>query len=158
MPWKALENNWLILFICKANVWRSQIAEWIYNQLHWSWAFSLAWSQARKRKYKSKPLKDIVEFLKVKKSLDITGQKIKYLNDLPEDIINSIWIIYFLYDPSQEKDCENPCKINWNSPYQFFKKLGIPIVIHTIPDPFDTWKEWYESIYATIFDLVSKIK
>ncbi len=153
-----LENNWLILFICKANVWRSQIAEWIYNKVHSGWSISLAWNQARKRKYRSKPLKDITDFLKLQKSLDITAHKIHYLKDIPDDILNKVKIVYFLYDPTHEGNCDNSCKKNWYSPYLYFKELWLPISIYPIPDPFDTWEEWYELIYKNIFDLVSNLK
>ena len=40
------------LYICSANVWRSQMAEWIHNQRfsQLGGAISLAWAEARKKK------------------------------------------------------------------------------------------------------------
>jgi protein-tyrosine-phosphatase len=152
------ENNWLVLFICKANVWRSQIAEWIYNKIHWGWSISLAWNEARKRKYKSKPLKDIVHFLKLRKSLDISNQRISYLKDIPDNILSKIRIVYFLYDPNNESSCDNPCKKDWLSPYVYFKKVRVPIFIYPIDDPFDIWKGWYNFIYQEIYNLISNLK
>ena len=53
----------MIIFVCKANVWRSQVAEWIAKYF-WLDAISCAWVEARKEKYFSKPDKEITDILK----------------------------------------------------------------------------------------------
>lgn len=146
------------LFICKANVWRSQMAEGIYNHIHWKWmALSLAGCEARKDTYAWKPAGSIQDFMISYAWIDISNQKICYLSDLSENKISEIEKIIFLYDPTKEILCESECMKNELSPYEYFRHRNIHIQIFPIPDPFEEWEMWYGPIYRSINSLISSL-
>ncbi len=146
------------LFICKANVWRSQMAEGLYNNIYWAWkALSLAGCEARKDAYIWKPAGSIQDFMMNYAQIDISNQKIQYLSDISENDINEIEEIIFLYDPIQESWCDLECLRDNLSPYNYFKNKNISIRIFPIPDPFEQWEMLYESIYTSIKFIINSL-
>lgn len=143
------------IFICKANVWRSQIAEWIYNNLYGSGeSISIAWSEARKEKYLWAPDTSVSKILKEYKWVDISTQKIKYLKDITVQHLSSCNLIVFLFDPEDITTCDDWCKLNWSTPYQYLKKWDIPILICPITDPFEVEQDAYKKIIDDIEKLI----
>lgn len=146
------------IFICKANVWRSQIAEWIFNSLYWAWSsLSIAWLEARKGKYHGSPDTGIIQVLKDYKNIDISLQKIKYLSDLPYEQWISLNLVVFLFDPTIESICDDDCKSDGLTPYEYFKNMNMPMIIHPILDPFEVGPESYQNIIDGIEEFVMKV-
>lgn len=145
------------LFICRANVWRSQIAEWLYRKHYDDNVISIAGAEAKKEKYHGRPLPAIVDFLDKNWGIDISSQSISYLSDIPLYILRSIRSIYFLYDPRIETDCDIACKLEGMSPYDYFEKQGMDIIITPIEDPFDGWVARYDHIAREIHTLITSL-
>lgn len=146
------------IFICKANVWRSQIAEWIFNHIFGPWAaISIAWLEARKEKYIWAPDTWISDVLKEYKWVDISTQKIKYLKDMSIQELHCFNIVVFLFDPVRELWCEEECRLGWATPYEYLRTLSIPIFINPVIDPFDLWKEGYKGIIDDIEKLIKEL-
>ncbi len=146
-----------ILFICRANVWRSQIAEWLYRKYSDDRVMSIAGAEAKKEKYHGRPLPAIIDFLHKNWDTDISSQNISYLSDIPLHILRSIRSIYFLYDPRIETDCDIACQLEGMSPYDYFQKQGIDIIITPIEDPFDGWVSRYDHIVRAIDTLITSL-
>ncbi len=147
-----------ILFICKANVWRSQMAEWLYNNLYGTWkALSLAGCEARKGTYEWKPARSIQDFMLNYAWIDISNQKVHYISDLSESDISEIEEIIFLYDPTKETSCDPECLKNGFPPYDYFRNRDICTRIFPVPDPFEQWEMWFESIYISINSLIHSL-
>jgi len=147
-----------ILFICRANVWRSQMAEAIYNHIHWNWkAISIAGCEARKEKYHSKPADSIIDFMKEHSWLDISDQSIKYLSEIPEQILLNIEKVIFLYDPIEYKLCELECMKDGYSPYEYFLSQNTSIQKYAIPDPFEVGYSRYGMICDEIYSIIKNI-
>lgn len=147
-----------ILFICKANVWRSQIAEGLYNHLHWTWkALSLAGCEARKEKYHWKPSESIIDFMKEYSWIDISNQRIRYLSDVSELILSNIEEVIFLYDPTEYAWCDLECMKDGYSPYEYFLSQNTSIQKYAIPDPFEVGYDWYRMIYDEIYSSIKNI-
>lgn len=150
-------QNSFVLFICRANVGRSQIAEGFYRKYHDDNVISIAGAEAKKEKYHGRPLSAIVDFLHDHYTLDISSQKISYLWDIPLYTLRSIRSVYFLYDPVIEMDCDAACMREGMSPYYYFQKQSIDITIVPVDDPFDEWPSWYQSIIEKISVLVASL-
>ena len=147
-----------ILFICKANVWRSQIAEWLYNHIRWERIpLSIAGCEARKDRYVWKPAGSIQDFMMTYAWINISKQKIQYLTDLSEDQISDIEEVIFLYDPTKETLCESECMKDGLSPYVYFRNRNIFTRIFPVPDPFEEWEASYESIYLSIKSIIHSL-
>lgn len=125
------------LFVCKANVQRSQVAEWLYNYYSkLSKSISCAWVEARKQKYIWKPEPIITQIL-LEDWIDIREQNINYITDFDENIINNIKKVIFLFNPINEIQIDEECLINKKSVYQYFnEKKNIDIIINEIQDPY----------------------
>lgn len=147
-----------ILFICKANVWRSQIAEAVYNNYTKSnKAISIAWCEDRKEKYNWKPSIKITDFI-IKKWIDMLNQNINFITDFHIKDIENIEKVIFLYNPIKENIIDRNCMINWISPYKYFlKNFPDKITILDIKDPYNLWLNEIEDIYLDIDNLVKKI-
>lgn len=144
-----------IIFICKANVGRSQIAEWIYNSIYWSWSsISFAGSEARKEKYLWFPDTWVSKILKEYKWVDISSQKIQYLSDININQIQDFDVIVFLYDPKNEAICDDKCKLYGKTPYEYIKTLDMPIVINPIKDPFEVGSDKYKMVIDEIENFI----
>jgi len=125
------------LFICKANVGRSQIAEWFYNQYSKDWkTISCAWVEARKEKYNWKPTNQIIELMN-SKWICIEKQYIHYIKDFSDKTLLKINRIIFLYDPINIKNIDDDCKKKWKTPYDYLiEKNQWKVSIYNIKDPF----------------------
>lgn len=146
-----------IIFICKANVGRSQIAEWIYNSIYWSWSsISFAGSEARKEKYLWLPDTWVSKILKEYKWVDISSQKIQYLSDISTNQIPKFDVAVFLYNPENQVDCDDECMLNGAEPYEYLKALNMTIVIHPIIDPFEVGSDKYKMVIDEIENLIDK--
>lgn len=139
------------LFICKANVQRSQIAEWLYNHYSkTSKSISCAWVEARKNKYAWKSEKKISNIL-LKDWIDIREQTINYMSDFSRNKLNKIKRVIFLFQPENEKIIDTECLINWISVYDYFlQKTNIEIIIHKIKDPYNATTQEMVNIYKNI--------
>ncbi len=145
------------LFICKANVWRSQIAEAFYNNKYWKWAStSIAWCEARKEKYKWIPETSIVDFMLNNYSISMNWQSIKYLSDI-EEFIEKIDEIIYLYNPNKKDFCNGECEYKNQSPINFFLSIQVPIRIYEITDPFSAKSTEYKKIYQSIYSIIDKL-
>lgn len=149
-------NTATTLYICKANVWRSQIAEWIHNKFAngTNKPLSLAWSEARKVKYNWSPSSDIVKYMSETRWIEIVNQRISYIMDLPTATIDAIQKTIFLYDPEKDSHCDDACKINEESPYEYLRKRWFNILISPVADPFETGEVWFDTIYDDIYKIV----
>ena len=66
-----------VLFLCAANVWRSQMAEWFYNHFTKSNnAISAAMLLDRKAKFFNMPSDDVIQLMR-EEGIDISKQTIK---------------------------------------------------------------------------------
>lgn len=125
------------LFICSANIWRSQIAEWYYNHFtrshNWS---SAALIEDRREKYNFKPAESIVEIMK-EDWIDISSQEVSLLTKEACDEVDRIII---LLDIDEEQDSD--FTINWENPRQFlWKYYRNKCIIRKVQDPF--WETDY---------------
>lgn len=128
MWWKNIDT----LFICSANVWRSQIAEWYYNhftdQKCW---FSAALIENRLEKYNNKPEYRVVNTMK-EDWIDISSQRIKLLT---KEFCDRADKIILLLEPNlcQKSDFV----INWQFPTKFLlDNYKDKIHIKKVQDPF----------------------
>jgi arsenate reductase (thioredoxin) len=75
-----------ILFVCQANVGRSQMAEGFYNFLTQSKNAISAGAEDFAKKYNYRPTPEIIEAI-AEKGIDISGQRIKFLTpDVCDDV------------------------------------------------------------------------
>jgi protein-tyrosine-phosphatase len=146
------------LFICKANVQRSQAAQWLYNHYSkYSKSISCAWVEARKIKYKWKPEKNITEIL-LNRWVDIREQNINYITDFQWDDFNNIKRVIFLYNPTNENIIDNECLVEGVSVYNYFNKNNnIEIVIHEIKDPYKLWLDETIKIYKELEKFIKNL-
>lgn len=147
-----------ILFICKANVQRSQVAEWLYNSYSKvSKAISCAWVEARKEKYNWKPEKNITSIL-LEDWIDLSKQNINYITDFNLNELNMLKRVIFLFNPINEKIIDKECLINWESVYEYFRdKQYIEIIIHEIQDPYKLSFDKTLEIYKKIDNFIKKL-
>lgn len=140
-----------IMFVCIANVWRSQVAEWIYNFYSKNIkAISCAWAEAKKEKYNSKPDSEIVEIL-LQNWINISEQKINYITDFNKEELNNIKKVIFLYNPDNKSNINKDCLIHWMSVYEYFlNKKNVEIIINEINDPYWLWINDKINIYNEI--------
>lgn len=120
------------LFICSANVWRSQIAEWYYNNFTNSnnW-LSAALIEDRWEKYWYKPADSVIDIMN-EDWIDISSQRVKLLT---KEICDEADRIILLLIPNSEQDSE--FRINWESPTKFLlENYGDKIQVRKVQDPF----------------------
>jgi len=144
-----LNYKLMILFVCKANVWRSQIAEWIAKNLGLK-AISCAAVEARKEKYNYKPDKQITQILKNKYNIDISNQKIKYPNDIKK-LLNEINEAVFLFEPKDIKQIDKEVLIEGYSLWSYLEKKWKKITIYPIDDPADKNRNFKEKVIDQIY-------
>lgn len=127
-----------ILVACKANVWRSQMAEAYINFLAGNKiAISAALLQDRKEKYNNKPAQDIVELMQ-EEWINMNGQYIKTLADLSVETLDSVETI-LLFDTSMKDNPEierdfNLQGMNW---YEYLQlKYADKIIDADLEDPY----------------------
>jgi len=120
------------LFICSANVWRSQIAEAYYNKFtNTTIWISSALIEDRREKYNYKPSKIVIDIMK-EDWIDISSQKIKLLT---EEFCNNSDKIILLLEPDLEQKSE--FLINWDNPTSFlYRNYKDKIQVKPIQDPF----------------------
>ncbi len=127
------------LFICSANVWRSQIAEWYYNKFTntTDW-ISSALIEDRREKYNFSPTKEVIDLM-VDDEVDITAQKIKLLTRSFCEESQSIILLLNPIDKLSEFEIE------WKNAVSFLlDNYSKKLKILPIQDPF--W-EWIEKVY-----------
>ena len=121
------------LFICRANVWRSQCAEWFAKKFKKD-VISCASVEARKEKYFYKPEKVITDIILNKYNIDISKQEIYYPLDILKDIDN-LENIYFLFDPKKAKKSDKEVLIKWKTLWEYFDSIWKEYSIYEIEDP-----------------------
>lgn len=150
----TFSQEWKIAFICKANIGRSQIAEYLYNAVYPSQSVSFAGCEARKEQYAWVALSPLSKFLYKNYGVDISKNRIKYIRDWGSIPVKKV---YFLYNPHKHTECDQDCKREDKTPYEWVQWLNIPFEIIDIPDPFETGEVGYEQIYQTIQSLITNI-
>ncbi len=121
------------LFICWANVWRSQVAEWFAKNL-WKDVISCASVEARKEKYSYKPEKIVTQIMKNKYNIDISNQDVYYPDDIIK-YIDNVENIYFLFNPKDVKKVDSEVLINWKTLWEYFDSIWKKYFIYNIEDP-----------------------
>jgi protein-tyrosine-phosphatase len=129
-----------ILFLCSANVWRSQMAEgycnYFTNSSIWT---SAALIEDRMEKYAFSPAKEIINAMK-QDWIDISHQKIKLLNREMCELADKIIL---LFDPV---DKVSEFEIEWKNAVDFLiENYFSKLIISPVQDPF--W-EWIDKIIA----------
>ena len=125
------------LFVCWANVWRSQVAEWFVKNI-WIKVISCASVEARKEKYDFIPGKVITKIMVEKYNIDISTQHILYPNDIINHI-DQINNIYFLFDPKKAKKSDDEVLIENKTLWNYFDNIWKKYNIIEIEDP--DWKD-----------------
>ena len=148
-----------VAFICKANVQRSQIAEWLFKKYHPNIeVISFAWVEARKQKYHWVTEKSVCKIAKELDWVDIFQQNINYISDFDNKTLEKIDIFYFLFDPNIDNISEKETFIQWYSPYEYIKNhLKANIKITPITDPYQASENEKLRIYNDIKKLILNI-
>ncbi len=142
----------MLIFVCKANVWRSQIAEWIAKYF-WIKSTSCAWVEARKEKYFNKPDKQIIEILKKEYNIDISNQNIKYPEDIKELFIPENKIIFF-FNPKNISQVDKEVLIENKPLWKYLREKWIKYEIYKIEDPADKSKKFKEEVIKKIYNFI----
>ncbi len=121
------------LFVCSANVWRSQMAEWYFNHFSFSdnWC-SAALIEDRREKYNHKPAPSVIDVMKEDR-VDISSQQIKLLS---KDVCDKSDRIILL---NSNMDQESEFMLDWKDPAEFLlENYDDKIQTKEIQDPY--WK------------------
>ena len=126
-----------ILFICAANVWRSQMAEWYYNAFTNSkLGSSAAIVEDKREKYNYKP-SQLIQDVMLENGIDISEQRIKLLTP---DLYKEADKIVLLLDVDNMK---SEFKIHNQSPIDFLcENYNDKLIIYPISDPYDADKDF----------------
>ena len=144
------------LFICWANVGRSQTAEW-FAKRKWKKVISCASVEARKEKYNFHPEKDVTEIMLENYNIKISNQDIFYPSDILK-YFDKIENIYFLFNPKDvKKEVDKELLINNIPIWDYLKKIWKKYKIHSIKDPDWESRESIEKIVEEIRILVNGI-
>ncbi|EKD44717.1 MAG: hypothetical protein ACD_71C00032G0005 [uncultured bacterium (gcode 4)] len=123
-----------ILFLCSANVWRSQMDEGYYNYftslLNW---VSAALIEDRREKYNYSPSWEIIDIMQ-QEGIDISKQTVKLLD---KGMCEESEKIVLLLDPSDKK---SEFKIDGHDAIDFLMNTYYnKISVFPIKDPFWEW-------------------
>ena len=143
------------LFVCRANVWRSQVAEWFAKEL-WKDVISCASVEARKDMYWSKPEKGITKIVLNKYHINISNQEVFYPNDILK-FFDKIENIYFLFDPKKSKISDEETLIEWKTLWDYLDSIWKEYSIYEIDDPDEKDEGTIEKIVVDIDVLVKDI-
>lgn len=119
-----------ILFLCKANVWRSQMAEWYINFLTGqkvAISAALVEDHTKSPLYNGKPALHIQEIM-LEDWIDISDQHIKLFSTLWNDVLEGLTNIVLL-----DKEMIEENQIPWDNFWDNFVHKNIDII--DIPDP-----------------------
>jgi arsenate reductase len=128
-----------ILFICQANVGRSQMAEGFYKNKHGENSAISAGIQDVAEKFHGKPRGDIVEVMK-EVGIDISEQRIKQLNVEMVDKAEKIYVL------CKKDECPD-----------FLLKAKEKINFTEVADPYDMSIDGVRKIRDDIKDIVEKV-
>ena len=143
------------LFVCRANVWRSQVAEWFAKKL-WKDVISCASVEARKCMYFNKPEKVITNIVLNKYNIDISNQEVFYPNDIIK-YLDKLKNIYFLFDPKKAKESDVETLIDWVTLWDYLDSLWKEYNIFEIEDPDEKDEKTIERIVNQIDLLIKDI-
>ena len=141
-----------ILFLCSANVWRSQMGEWYYNYFSNSknW-FSAALVEDRREKYWHSPAIEIAKLM-LQDWIDISEQKVKLLNKEMCEAADKV--ILFL----NPEDIKSEFQIEWKNATDFLmNNYADKLIIFQIHDPFWEWIEKQYMIKEQIKEIAKNI-
>lgn len=62
-----------------------------------------------------------------------------------------------MYNPENEAICDDECKLNGKTPYEYIKTLDMPIVINPINDPFEVGSDKYKMVIDEIENFIDKL-
>jgi len=142
----------MIVFVCSANVWRSQVAEWFAKKF-WLDAISCAGVEAKKEKYGYKPDKVITDILLKNYDIDISNQEIFYPEDIKDKLLNAEKIM-FLFDPDKVKKVDNKVLVDGMTLWEFLKKNWKKYKKNSIPDPYEKWNFEKKVVIDKIYNLI----
>lgn len=126
-----------ILFLCAANVWRSQMAEWYYNALtKTEHATSAALLEDRRNKYNHKPTQEIQNTM-MQDRVDISSHSIQLLNRELCEQADIIVIFLELDDVSSEFRIESIDAVKFLK--QFYSEK---LIYYPIADPYEANEEY----------------
>ena len=144
------------LFICWANVWRSQTAEWFAKNL-WKDVISCASVEARKEKYNYHPEKDVTDIMLKSYNIDISNQDIFYPRNLIH-LLDKIENIYFLFNPKDvKKEIDKEVLVDNIAIWKYFDKIWKNYEIYPIKDPDWENRKSIEKIVNEIKVVVNQI-
>jgi len=142
------------LFVCAANVWRSQVAEWVAKYF-WINAISCASVEARKDKYNWKPDEEITQLLLKKYWIDISDQKILYPSDIKSEIL-AIERVVFMFDPKNIDQIDEEVLIDNMPLWTFLDMIGKKYEIKEVVDPYNLSKSTKEKIIENIYKIIEE--
>jgi len=142
------------LFVCWANVWRSQLAEGFAKKL-WKNVISCASVEARKEKYKNKPDEVVTEIIRKEYNIDISNQVVFYPNDILK-YLNKINNIYFLFNPKDVNKVDNEVLINWKTLWEYLDSIWKKYFIYDIEDPDNKDLSKIRNIVKKIYQLINR--
>ena len=143
------------LFVCWANVQRSQIAEAFAKKI-WKKSISCASIEDKREKYLNKPENTVTGFMNDKFWIDISNQEVLYPNEIL-DKLNQIDNIYFLYDPKEARKPDEKLLVNWKSLWDYLDYIWKKYEIHKIKDP-DEDINTKDSMLNIIYDIDELVK
>ena len=126
-----------ILFICAANVWRSQMAEWYYNFFTNSkLGSSAAIVEDRRVKYNHKPSQSIQDIM-LEDGVDISQQRINLLTpDLCQEADKIVLLLAL-------DNIKSEFKIHNQSPIDFlYENYNEKLIMYPVSDPYSADKEF----------------
>ncbi len=143
------------LFVCWANVQRSQIAEAFVKKL-WKNVISCASVENKREKYKNKPEKIVTNLMQENFWIDISYQKVSYPIDIIDEL-NNLENIYFLFDPKKAKKVDDELLINWKTFWNYLDFIWKKYSIYEIKD-LDEDINTSDSMLEIIYDIDKLIK
>lgn len=143
------------LFICWANVQRSQIAEAFARELGKE-VISCASVEDKREKYLNKPEKTVTELMQENFWIDISHQKVFYPNDIL-DRLDEIENIYFLYDPKEARIPDEKLLVNSKPFWDYLNSIWKKYEIYKIKDP-DEDINTKDSMLEIVYDIDKLIK
>jgi len=138
------------LFVCWANVQRSQMAQAFAKKM-WIDAISCASIEDKREKYLNKPEKTVTKLMKENFDLDISNQEVSYPNEIL-DKLDQIENIYFLYDPKEARIPDEKLLVDWKSFWKYLDFVWKKYEIHKIKDP-DEDVNTADSMLEIVYDI-----
>lgn len=140
--------NKKVLFVCKSNANRSQIAEYFLNEKYWEWtSLSIAWCSDKRGEFDWKINPEVGQWMRDRYWADISQKRIQFLSEISEEVLNTVKKIVFLYDrydPHADTKCPEVCKKDWMTPYKYLSSRWFEIQEHPLPRAHNGFEDFLE--------------